>query len=682
MKHALPFIFLLAQPLCAATSPDWITETPLEFITTGRFQTTSDGTDLLVVDKASGLARIGLQSGGDLHWIEQSTGMSAITGLTTLRQGAVDQIVVSSSDWNAVQRVTVGESPQTLRSPVIGPKALFRLSTGHAAAAVVEDIVTLSSLGIAPDPEEMAAMTETGTPLFTLAAPGLPTSPQFIPLSSATGLPVLVSVRGNQLRVDRLSRAGSLPGSLDISGPHPAGLHWTAGPQELFNIAKDDVTLEQHRMASATDSPGFTVPSGVALVTGHLLPEQVLSLDAVPFVDPAYPALQCLVAIRFVSTPDSVRLYRFLDTPLAIADELTVLYMPVGESFAGLVSLGDDFLLLSGPGGRVKSWKRYAQPAPGQLPSVIASGSLPALRTRAANPNIFIFNQDPFLTNQAILTASQSQLDWTTLTDLLTIGESDGGITQGLGAVQTITVNAAGGVPIGNQLLPEASVAGFGPVAGLQRPSVIFQPAAGAYAALDADEVFPITLRSTVAGSTLHYRISGTDTWTLYDASEPPELHSDGSLSAYATDPDSGMRSPIVTAAYTFAALPPANPAAALDANNNGLSDAWERAFGITDPNSDTDGDGFNALTEQNYGSDPLDAGSRPPGGSTPEADIAVASAQAGNITLAWPDGLVGYILEYSPDLTTWYPVSPQPLDNHWSEPISGQRKFYRLRKL
>jgi hypothetical protein len=65
-----------------------------------------------------------------------------------------------------------------------------------------------------------------------------------------------------------------------------------------------------------------------------------------------------------------------------------------------------------------------------------------------------------------------------------------------------------------------------------------------------------------------------------------------------------------------------------------------------------------------------------------PEAELNLASSPAGQVSLAWPDGLVGYILEYSTDLTQWYPVNPQPMDNQWSEPISGPRKFYRLRKL
>jgi hypothetical protein len=681
MKPFLTCLFL-ACTVTASAAPDWITETAHEFITTGRFQTPSDGTDLLVVDKATGLARLGLKNGASLTWTELPTGMSAITGLTTLRSGTVDAIATSSAAWNAVQLVSPGGSPQTLSSPVVGPHALVRLSTGHVAGAVVEDVITLGSLGDAPDPHQLAALAVSGATLFNTPVLDLPVGAQFIPLSPATGLPVLVSTRGGTLRVDRMDRSGIIAGGFDVTGPHPAGVHWTAVPGELFSIAKTSLTLTQHRIVSSAGAPGFTLPTSVAQTTTFTMPEQAVGLDAVPFTDPAYPALRCLVAIRFASAPNEVHLYRLLDAPTPSAEELMTLTMPPGEDFAGLTTAGDDFQLLSGPGGRVKTWQRYAQPGPGQLPVVVASGTLPPLRTRAASPNIFIFNADPFTASSAVLIASQSRLNWTTLTSLVSQGETDGGTASGLGGAQNITLTGPPGFALGNQLLAGACLAGFGPVAAVPRPSLLFSPPAGAYAALEVGASFKVSLSTASPTASIHYRLPGSTAWSTYSAASPPALTASGSLTAYSIEPATGARSPLVSAAYTFAALPPVTPAAAVDANLNGLSDAWERAFGINNPNTDDDGDGFNAITEQNYGTDPLDAGSHPAGGSAPEAEIAAATVQAGEITLAWPDGLVGYILESSPDLLNWTPVNPQPIDNTWSEPITGPREFYRLRKL
>jgi hypothetical protein len=267
------------------------------------------------------------------------------------------------------------------------------------------------------------------------------------------------------------------------------------------------------------------------------------------------------------------------------------------------------------------------------------------------------------------------------VTELASYGASDQGALSGLGSEQSITLNLPGGVPIGNQLLDSASVAGFGPLNGLMRVSVTFTPAPGTYAPLDVGEEFTVRLRSAATTASIQYRVADGP-WTTYDDAVPPKLTASAPLSAFAIDGVTGTRSLLARGSYTFAPLPAATPAAAVDANHNGLSDAWERAFGITAPNSDDDGDGYNAITEQNYGTDPLDPGSHPGGNLVPEAKIAAATVQAGTITLAWPDGLVGYVLESSPNLVTWTPVNPQPIGNSWSEPISGAREFYRLRKL
>ena len=676
MKHTLLFLLAGSSLLQAASSPDWIIETPLEFITTGRFQAASDGRDVVVVDKATGLARLGLKSGGGLTWTELPTGMNGITGFTTLRNGSIDSLVAASSTWNAIQLVLANGSPQTFASPVIGPQTLVRNSTGHAAGSIVEDAIAFTDM----EGVKMGSVDAAGAMVFTFSPASIHSQAQCVPVSPAPSIPVMISVRENRLRVDIMTRTG-FGSALQIGATHPAGLHWAAARKTLlYSVAKDGTTLFQHRLNSGTNA-GWWQPVALTSTTEHTLPDTVLTLDTVPWSDATEANLDAVVAVRLSSSPDVLRLYRVWDLPTPSFTELMTIPMAPGHEFAGLIADGDDFTLLSGPGGRVQSWKRYHQPAPGALPEVVASGTLPPLRVRGAHPNIFLFNQDPFLTNGAVLTGSQNQLDWTSLATLPSTGEFDFGPTLGLGSVQTITVNAPGTVPVGNQLLASASVAGFGGLNTLMRPSVTMQPPSGAYAALTPGVPFKIRFTTTAANNPIiQYRIAN-GAWEAYNDDDPPALTANASVSAFAIDGSTGARSLLASGNYTFAALPPATPASAVDANSNGLSDAWERAFGITNPNSDDDGDGYNALTEQNYGTDPLDAGSRP-AGSEPEAAMEVVTGPAGQISLAWPDGLVGYILEYSTDLSTWSAVNPQPMDNHWSEPIGGQRKFYRLRKL
>lgn len=679
MKPAIIYLLAACSVGRAASTPDWVVETPLEFISAGRFQAGSAGDDLVVVDKATGLARLGLKTGADITWSEQATGIAGVTGFTTLRNGSLDALAATSSAWNAIQLVLPGAEPLTLTSPIIGPQTLVRLSTGHAAASTVEDALAFSDLASPPGHEVMGAVDAVGASLFQEPAPGLPFQAQFIPVSPSPAIPVLVSVRSNQLRIDLMNRSGFVAGGFNVGAVHGAGLHWAAARSiMLYSMPRDGTTLFLHRLTNAS-SGGWWRPTGVAQTTGHALPDTVLTLDTIPWADAAEPNLNSLAAIRLTSAPDVLRLYRVWDLPTPSITEMMSIPMPAGHEFAGVVATGNDFILLSGPGGRVRSWSRFAQPAAGALPVETASGTLPALRSRAANPNIFIFNQDPFLTANAALISSRNQLDWTRIDELGSIGETDSGATTGLGDPQPITVNVPGGVPIGNQLLDSGSVAGSGPVGGLMRATVSFYPEAGAYAALDAGERFPIRIRSTAAEPVISYRID-SGSWETYDEANPPELTSDATVSAYATDTLSGERSLLATGSYTFAPLPPVIPAPLSDADSDGLGDAWERAFGITDPDADTDGDGFNAITEHNAGTDPLDPNSSP-GVSAPDAVITIAGVENGIITLQWTAGLAGWIFESSPDLVTWTPADPQPVSNTWSGPIGGVRKFYRLRK-
>ena len=136
------------------------------------------------------------------------------------------------------------------------------------------------------------------------------------------------------------------------------------------------------------------------------------------------------------------------------------------------------------------------------------------------------------------------------------------------------------------------------------------------------------------------------------------------------------------TARYTFDRLPSPVSAVTVNADGDGLSDAWEQVFSIEDPNTDTDtdGDSANALAEYRRGTDPRDAGSRPTDTPAPEVEIAVVSVQEGRIHLVWPAESHGYVLEWSTDLSVWSPVTPQPVGNQWSEAVGGAKKFYRLR--
>ena len=671
---------LLASPCAlASTSPDWITETPHAFLVTGRFHAGSSGSDLLVLDKATGLARIGQATANGFSWSELATGMEGITGFTTLRNGPLDRCIASSAAWNALQLVTPGASPEILPSPVPGPHALLRLSTGHTANAVVEDLLVFSALGNAPLPHRIAGIAENGTALFESDGTEPIQAAQFVGLGTEPSIPVYVRIQGGRLRVETIQRAGLTGNAWDISGPHAQGLQWAAAPAEVFVVPANSSFLEQHRIEGTPVGGGFHVASRVVRSVVHTLPETIASVDTVPFSDPAFPSLRCLVALRWASSPGVLRFHRVLDAPPSIQELWTIDASP-GASFAGILPQGSGFLILEGPEGRVAGWRRFAQAAPGQQLEEVASGSLPPLQRRAAHPNLFRFDRDPFLSDRAIFRGSERRLDWTDARLAGPLGFLDGGSTSGLGTPEPILPTPGAGVILGNQLLDDASVAGFGPVAALARSTVTLNPPPGTYAALKPGRRFSVTLVTDVPQGRIFFRLSNNDAWIPYDPSVSVELAGDAHLIAYVSDPVSGMPSPLVGGTYSFRTLPAPDPTPSVDLDANGLGDAWEQAFGIRDPASDSDGDGANAQLEYARGTDPWDPASRPSDIPNPVVAIAEARVEAGQIHLAWPAEARGYILETSVDLLVWTPVTPQPANPQWSEALDGSGKFYPLR--
>ena len=657
----------------------WVTETPLEFISAGKWSPGSAGQDLMVVDKATGLARVGERNGNDFIWSELPTGMNEITTATILRPVAgMDSLAVSSQTWNAIQITQPGATPVTLMPPVVGPQTLVRLSTGQLTGAVQEDLLVFSNLGNSGTGEIMGGISAAGTPLFQEPVEDLPLRAQVLTLSPQTSQPVLASMRAGLLRVDPLTRAAGI----EVSGFNvtstPADLRWTASPNATYSVPADTTTITQSNISFVQLAAGKTKPSGVSATYNYDLGNAISTLDTVPFADPGTPSLNCLLAVRFTATPDAISLYRLVPPSTAVLVE--TLSAAPNETMAAVVTMGNEFLVLSGPQGRVQNWQRYAQPAPGANPALVGSGSLPSQRPRAAKPNLFAFDLEPFVNDGAQLLTSTNDGDWTSvLGPTAAEKETDTGFLGGLTNAQSLSL-PAGNFILGNQVLPTASTAGFGPVAGLVRPTVTFTPSPGGYAPLNPGASFEVTLTTSVATDEIYFRRPSDTSWQLYQAAAPPALTGNSTLLAISRNPTTNALSPLRSGSYTFAPLPPAIPAATVDSNSNGLSDAFERAFGLTDPNSDADGDGINNLTEQNAGTDPLDALSPAPA-APPELKLEFSqqAANDGLIHLAWPAGLAGIVLETSADMITWTPVVPQPVGNSYSDTPAQGRKFYRL---
>ena len=93
---------------------------------------------------------------------------------------------------------------------------------------------------------------------------------------------------------------------------------------------------------------------------------------------------------------------------------------------------------------------------------------------------------------------------------------------------------------------------------------------------------------------------------------------------------------------------------AQIDENNNGASDVWERLYGsLTEPDVDSDGDGFTNRQEAEAGTDPNDPDDVPflasLDATTPGEIRSAFKASAG----------IRYQIFASPDLISWFPAGP-----------------------
>jgi hypothetical protein len=133
---------------------------------------------------------------------------------------------------------------------------------------------------------------------------------------------------------------------------------------------------------------------------------------------------------------------------------------------------------------------------------------------------------------------------------------------------------------------------------------------------------------------------------------------------------------------------------APLDSNSNGLPDAWEAAYGVSDPGADSDGDGLNNLQEYLAGTNPTNAASR-------LVILSESRNPDGSITLRWPSvGGARYRVEFSDALEQGFTGVVRSLKEEMADglvgaegtnsftddftqtggkPVSG-RRFYRVR--
>ncbi len=613
MKRA---ILLLALSLPAmALDPRHTYTTPEELQGFGDFN--ADGRlDVLVIDRPAGLYRVGLgQPDGSLAW--QTPKPSGCPGAEALAVGPVttattDQIVVTGKSANQLYLVDPAASytrPLVHAPNGIGPAAVAAVDLNLAGNdPTLLDLVVASHWNSAPTANQRhliqslpggfvdGASINTGSPLARLARVQLDTAgpEQFATvLRSAT----------DQLRVLDATTA-SLPLIASIPAL-PVGSDFVHAPFlgtplsqfVFFTPGTEDL------LYSPWNGTSFTAPASKN--TG---PDPVRSVHLVD------DGTHLGVAVIF-NDGDYAGLFHFDATGNLVPDGL--LDPPAGETFNGILCHAPGhFAALSGlPGGGSTTTTPYTHDGSDWIAG--APQSLTPLDSIATRSNVFVYDKEPLVNDDAKLVETFQVPDWSsTFTLTLSGGGGPAGMdltvetfTGEAGGLENPTTTSVPGLPpaglsskaLINQNQPEVAVSSVSGTLGIVPVQISIEPPAGTYTRY----VTPELVVPDATGISAYYRTDLSAPWTAYTfgtAITPPgDTLEPFTIWYYAEDSGSGRRSPIHQADYQFAGDP-----GDLDSDGDGVPDFVEIQSGL-DPlaGADSDEDGLSDLEELLYGSDP-----------------------------------------------------------------------------
>lgn len=365
---------------------------------------------------------------------------------------------------------------------------------------------------------------------------------------------------------------------------------------------------------------------------------------------------------------------------------------PGGEPFTmgGMLANGD-FLLLSGKEGRSTDWSRYS--FDGTKHKNNRAGLLDSPAKLRGRDNVFVFDADPFISDQSFLFELKREGDWsvtrTQSGSNWTIGSLvDAGTEIGLRPpANNKTTNFSQNKPMVNQFLQlgatqPVSVSSISNRVGAIGPQINFDPPAGNYAlpttgikngqvsSTSGTKGFAVRLSFPTTGAftafdKIYYRISLGGAWQTYSGSP---IYLTESTTIYAKgDQLTGLDGQPTSATYNFGSASPSFPTLALpsptNANGNNLSDNWENAFNLGSSIGDDDNDGTSNRDEYLAGTDPQNPNEHPgPSGSFGPLVLndEQLTDQFGNhyLSLFW-DVEPAASLQYSLDLLHWKWMNP-----------------------
>ena len=571
------FILLLLLWSVPVTFASFVYETDTEFISAGDFN--GDGLpDVLVLDKATGNARVGCQNNlGAINWSATlATGVAQVTGCTAghFLNGARDALAITASDLNRVYLFdlsnTNSAAPPVVVTPAgLGPHALTGLAAPFGGAPLpFASLAVASSLNNAPAERLELLMLNAGGVTTSIQQTTVSESGVFKQLNElklGTGAPSFAVglVRGsndmlrawqytNYVANVAFSRSNLPPGGDYVFG----AFNSETLPRFVFYVPGQSNLMIQ---------PLEQTTNGLDFSAGF----QVSFTEAVQRVFYTQLGGDGTLLIQFGDGMVGAR-------PSSGGNTLSNLFHfgpdTTGNVFTAAVPLGDGrFALLSAPAGGGSS--AHAQVFQFNRGTYVCTNSsdLPARTTRSSRANLWLFDAEPFVNDQPSFVASLNGGDWVTSLSglpgaLLAQTESDRSLTAGLGNDATNnlgTVPAGSAYGLANQYHAAISLFSYSSPRRVEPAHVTIAPPPGSYPG-------PVS----VSFSTLNlsdktfYRAGTSNAWRQFTA---PFVLTNDTQVAYYGQTGSGSRSSLQLASYSFGSLPLV-PVVNLNTNSGGTN--------------------------------------------------------------------------------------------------------------
>lgn len=508
------FCIFLATSLRGA----FVYESPTEFFAAGDFN--GDGVaDVLVLDKATGNARVGYSDGnGNLTWSAPLvTGVQNATGcgVEHFLQPDRDAVAVTAPAFNLVNLVDLSQTnsastPQTFTPVGVGPHAVAGLRAPRASISPGLPFLLVASSFNDDSAEDLD--------LGQLGNAGYGTFPETGPFELANGLDINPSlatlavgiVRGATNDALHLWEFDATPGVVGAFSNLPPGSSYVFG--NFNGEVMPRFIFYQPGGSNLTIVP--LLPTNSAYAFG---PSTSVALtDAIQNVFFVSNGLSGSVIIQF---SDSIQ---GLTLPGA-SPALTTFYSTgvgaAGNAFNGVVPLANgQFALLDAPSGAASAHVQVIN-FDGTNFTKLSSASIPAISSRGTRANVWLFQLEPFVNRSPGFIASLNSPDWADgvgglPTAVQVPSETDAGITNGLGNISTNNLGAppAGSAfGIANQYNPAISVFSYGAPQLPQPVAVTISPPPGSYGSPQT-----ISFTAAPASSTVEYRVGDLDSWHAY----------------------------------------------------------------------------------------------------------------------------------------------------------------------